>query len=93
MSQAPPPPPPLAPHAPTVKVIAKVRRAMTLDSESLVSGESGDTPVPLSSPHTVRLLASSARQDVDHLVTLEEEDRDAGSEESGVDSLHMSSDE
>jgi hypothetical protein len=29
---------------------------MTLDWEYLVSGETGDTPAPLSSLHTVRLL-------------------------------------
>ena len=49
--------------------------------------------MPLSSLHTIRLLASIARQAVDDLDTLAENERDAGSEESGVDSLHMSSDE
>jgi hypothetical protein len=73
--------------------IAKVRRAMTLKLEYLVSVEYGDYPVPISSLHTVRLLASISRQEVHHLDTLEEDERDAGSEESGVDSLHMSSDE
>ena len=34
-----------------------------------------------------------ARQEVDHLDTFAEDERDAGSEESGVESLHMSSDE
>jgi hypothetical protein len=70
---------------------------MMLDGEYLVSVESGDTPVetsvPLSSVHTIRLLALIARQEVDHLDTLAEDERDAGSEESGVESLHMSSDE
>jgi hypothetical protein len=66
---------------------------MTLDWEYLVSVESGDTPVPISSLHTIRLHALIARQDVDDLDTLAEDERDAGSEESGVDSLHMSSDE
>jgi hypothetical protein len=73
--------------------IAKVRRAMTLVWEYLVAVEYGDYPVPISSLHTVRLVASIARQDVDHLDTLAEDERDAGSEESGVDSLHMSFDE
>ena len=41
----------------------------------------------------VRLLTSIARPDVDDLDTLAEDERDARSEESGVDSLHMSSDE
>ena len=45
--------------------------------------------MPLSSLHTVRLLASIARQEGDHLTTL----ADAGSEESGLESLHTSSDE
>ena len=73
--------------------IAKVRRAMTLDWDYLVSVEYGDYPVPISSLHTVRLLALIARQEVDHLDTLAEDERDAGSEESGVESLYMSSDE
>jgi hypothetical protein len=73
--------------------IAKVCRTMSLDWEYLVSVESGDTPVPLSSLHTIRLLASIARQDVDDLDTHAEDEGDAGSEESGVESLHMSSDE
>ena len=73
--------------------IAKVRVAMTLDLEYLVAVESGDTPVPISSLHTVRLLASIARQDVDDLDTLPEDERDDGSGELGVDPLHMSSDE
>jgi hypothetical protein len=73
--------------------IAKVRRAMTLDWEHLVAVEHGGYLVPISSLHTVRLLASIARQEVDHLDTLAEDERDAGSEESGVESLHMSSDE
>ena len=55
--------------------------------------EYGDYPVPISSLHTVRLLASITRQDVDDLDILAEDKMDAGSEESGVDSLHMSSDE
>jgi hypothetical protein len=58
-----------------------------------VSVEYGDYPVPISSLHTVRLLTSIARQEVDHPDTLAEDERDAGSEESGVESLHMSSDE
>jgi hypothetical protein len=66
---------------------------MTLDWEYLVAVECGDYPVPISSLHTVRLLASISRQEVDHLDTLAEDERHAGSEESGVDSLHMSSDE
>jgi hypothetical protein len=73
--------------------IAKVRRAMTVDWECLVAVEYGDYHVPMSSLHTVRLLASIARQERDHLDTLAEDERDAGSEESGVESLHMSSDE
>jgi hypothetical protein len=59
----------------------------------LVAVEYGDYAVPTSSLHTVRLLALIARQDVDDLDTLAEDERDAGSEKSGVDSLHMSSDE
>jgi hypothetical protein len=55
--------------------IAKVRRAMTLDWDYLVSVEYGDYPVPISSLHTVRLLASIARQEVDHLDTLAEDDK------------------
>ena len=55
--------------------------------------EYGDYPVPISSLHTVRLLASITRQDVDDLDILAEDKMDAGSDESGVDSLHMSSDE
>jgi hypothetical protein len=66
---------------------------MTLDWECLVAVEHGDYPVPISSLHTVRLLASIARQEVDHLDTLAEDERDAGPEDSGVESLHMSSDE
>jgi hypothetical protein len=54
---------------------------MTLDWEYLVSVESGDYPVPISSLHTVGLLASSARQAVDDLDTLPEDGRDDGSEE------------
>ena len=42
---------------------------MTLDWVYLVSVESGDTPVPLSSLHTIRLFASIALQEVDHLDT------------------------
>ena len=61
--------------------IAKVRRAMTLDLEYLVAVEYGDTGVPVSSLYTVRLLASIARQEVDHLDTLPEDGRDDGSEE------------
>ena len=52
-----------------------------------------DYPVPISSLYTVRLLASITRQDVDDLDILAEDKMDAGSDESGVDSLHMSSDE
>ena len=66
---------------------------MTLDWEYLVAGEYGDFQMPISSVHAVRLLASIARQEVDHLDTFAEDERDAGSEESGVESLHMSSDE
>ena len=73
--------------------MAKVRVSMTLDWEYLVAVEYGDYPVPISSLHTVRLLASITRQDVDDLDILAEDKMDAGSEESGVDSLHMSSDE
>jgi hypothetical protein len=58
----------------------------------LAAVEYGYYPVPISFLHTVRLLASIARQEVDHLDTLAEDERDAGSEESGVESLHMSSD-
>ena len=58
-----------------------VRRAMTLDLEYLVAVEYGDTGVPVSSLYTVRLLASIARQEVDHPDTLAEAERDAGSEE------------
>ena len=78
---------------PNAQSIAKVRRAMSLDWEYLESLEYGDTPVPIQSLHTVRLLASIARQEVDHLDTLPEDERDAGSEVSGLESLHMSSDE
>jgi hypothetical protein len=49
--------------------------------------------VPLSSLHTIDLLALIARQDVDDLDTLAEDERDAESEEPGVEFLHMSSDE
>ena len=66
---------------------------MTLEWEYLVAVEYGDYPVPMPSLHTGRQLASSARQEVDDLDTLDEDERDAGSEESGVESLHMSSDE
>jgi hypothetical protein len=66
---------------------------MTLNLEYLVAVEYGDYRVPISSLHTVRLLASIARQEVDHLVTLAEDERNTGSQESGVESLHMSSDE
>jgi hypothetical protein len=66
---------------------------MTLDWEYLVAVECGDYPVPISSLHTVRLLALIARQRVDHLDTLAEDERNAGSEESGVDSLHLASEE
>jgi hypothetical protein len=66
---------------------------MTLDWEYLVSVEHGDYPVPISSLHAFRLLASIARQEVDHLDTLAEDETDGGSAKSGVDSLHMSSDE
>jgi hypothetical protein len=66
---------------------------MTLDWEYLVSVESGDYPVPISSLRTVRLLALTARLDIDDLDTLVEDESDAGSEGSGVDSLHMSFDE
>ena len=66
---------------------------MTLDCEYMVAVEYGDTTMPLSSLHTVRLLASIVRQKVDHLVTLAEDERNTGSQESGVESLHMSSDE
>ena len=55
--------------------------------------EYGDYPAPISSLHTARLLASIARQEVDDVDTLAEDEGDAGSEDSGVDSLHMSSDE
>ena len=41
----------------------------------------------------VRLLTSIARPDVDDLDTLAEDERNAGSGESGEESLHMSSDE
>ena len=53
--------------------IAKVRRALTLGCEYLVAVEYGDYPVPISSLDTVRLLASIARQEVDHLDTLAED--------------------
>ena len=66
---------------------------MTLDWDYLVSVESGGYPLPISSLHTVRLLALIARQDVDDLDILAEDEMDAGSEESGVDSLQMPSDE
>ena len=49
--------------------------------------------MPISSFHTARLLASIAQRDVVHRDTLTEDERDAGSEESGKESLHMSSDE
>ena len=65
---------------------------MSLDWGYLVAVEYADYPVPISSLHTVRLLASIARQEVDHLDTLAENERDAGSEESGEESLYMSSD-
>ena len=61
-----------------------------LDWEYLVAVEYGDYPVSISSLYTVRLLASIARQEVDHLDILAEDERDVGSEESGVESLHMS---
>ena len=52
---------------------------MTLDWEYLVSLESGDTPVPLSSPHAICLLALIARQQVNDLDALTEDEGDAGS--------------
>jgi hypothetical protein len=58
--------------------MVKVRVATTLDWEYLVAVENGDYPVPISSLHTVRQLASIARQRVDHLDTLEEDERDVG---------------
>jgi hypothetical protein len=58
--------------------MAKVRRAMTLDWEYLVAVEYGEYPVPISSLHTDLLLASIARQELDHLDTLAEDERDAG---------------
>ena len=73
--------------------IAKVGRAMSLDCDYLVAVEYSDYTVPISSLHTVRLLALIARQDVDDLDILAEDERDAGSHESGVDSLHIPSDE
>jgi hypothetical protein len=66
---------------------------MTLDWEYLVAVEYGDYPVPTTSLHTVRLLASIARQECEHPDILAEDEGDEGSEESGVESLHMSSDE
>ena len=65
-------------HRWTAQSIAKVRHAMTLDWEYLVAVEYGDYPVPISSLHTVRQLPSIARQRVDHLDTLEEDDGDVG---------------
>ena len=53
---------------------------MTLDWQYLVAVEYGDYPVPISSLDAVRLLASIARQQVDRLDTLAEDERDAGSE-------------
>jgi hypothetical protein len=70
--------------------MAKVRRAMSLDWEYRVSVEFGDTPVPPSSLSTIRLLASIARQDVDHFDTLAEDGSSAPSEKPGVYSPHMS---
>ena len=55
--------------------------------------EYGDTPVLLSFLHAIRLLASISRQEVDRVDTVAEDERDAGSKESGVESLHASSDE
>ena len=54
---------------------------MLLDWDYLVAVEYGDYSVPISPLHTVRLLASIARQEVDHLDTLADDERDAGHEE------------
>ena len=54
----------------------------------MVAIEYGDYPVPISSLHTVRLFASIARQEVDHLNKLADDESNAGSGESSVDSLH-----
>ena len=61
--------------------MGKVRSTMLLDWDYLVAVEYGDYSVPISPLHTVRLLASIARQEVDHLDTLADDERDAGHEE------------
>ena len=46
---------------------------MSLGWDYLVTVDSGDTPVPISSLHTVGLLALMTRHALDHLDTLAED--------------------
>jgi hypothetical protein len=70
--------------------LVDLEEAMTLDVELLGTLESANTLVALSSFRTIQLLATIARHELEGL---DDDELDAGSEESGPQSLNMSSDE
>ena len=84
----------------TCRLTSQTLRSGPRDVESFVETlPSADEPVDESAsqraydPLSVRLLASIARQEVDHLDTLAADEGDAGSEGSRLDSLSASLDE